>query len=411
MHFSMLLLVASSLAFSPTLHAQGAVFQTPGMPRTAPPAPPETPEDASQTSRFDRAFNPAFSFVVDAALDYAELDGTDEDGFDLSLRILEAGAQAWVDPHAWAYFIAAADEETLNVEEAAVHFTGLGGNSTLRGGRMFLDFGKQMQTHIHELRTFERPLVLRTFLGEEVPGDGLQWDCWSALGDAGALRWSVGAFASLLPEIEDDGTAAVASVADRKEGEDLNFSARVTAFADVGEHGVLQGGASARFIPNYELGFSPSGAVATGLDDTVLGLDLTYGLADETGLTRWTFGGEFLFDTGDVGGDIVDVGGDGDPTNDTIAVVDDTRTGWFVFADHALDARRSVGLQYSWTELLDGAGSEAKETEAYYTHLFSEFHRLRFSASSYDSDLGDDAVQFALQYTAVVGAHGHGINW
>lgn len=401
---------AATAALTLPLHAQGAAFQTPGMPRAS-----ALPSDAStgstgQSTRFDAGFNPAFSFVVDALADQVNAKGGD-DGVDLSLRVLELAAQAWVDPKAWAYFIAAADEETVNVEEAAVHYTGLGGNSTLRAGRFFIDFGKQMQTHVHELRTLERPLALRTFLGDEIKGDGVQWDCWTTAGDSGAVRWSLGAFRSLLPEAEDDGTSALPEVADRKSAGDLNFTARVTAFRDVGDNGTLQVGASARMIPDYAFAFSPSGATSEGLDNTVYGVDVTYGWHDDTGLSRWTVGGEFLIDTGDVGADVTDVGGDGDPTNDTLSAVDDTRTGWFAFVDWAWDQNHSVGLQYSSTELTDGAASDANELEAYYTWQLSEFHRLRFAASALESDLDPDAQRFAVQYTAIVGAHGHGVNW
>ena len=400
---------AALAALSLPLHAQEPTFQTPGMPRWSAPK-PAAAGDASQTSRFDAGFNPAFSFVIDTVADQVDADGGD-DGFDLSLRILELSAQAWVDPKAWAYFIAAADEETVNVEEAAVHYTGLGGNSTLRAGRFFVDFGKQMQTHVHELRTLERPLVLRTFLGDEVKGDGLQWDHWTAAGDEGAIRWSIGGFRSLLPEVEDDGTAAVAEVEDRKDFGELNFTARVTAFHDAGENGTLQVGASARWIPEYAFAFSPSGATAEGLDNAVYGLDVTYGWHDDSGVKRWTVGGEFLVSDGDVGADVVDVGLDSDPTNDVLATVDGSRAGWFAFADYAWDANHSAGLQFSSTELTDGAGSDASELEAYCTWHLSEYHRLRIAASSFESDLEPDALRFALQYTAIVGAHGHGVNW
>ena len=111
------------------------------------------------------------------------------------------------------------------------------------------------------------------------------------------------------------------------------------------------------------------------------------------------------------GADVVDVGGDGDPTNDTVSAVNDTRTGWFAYADYAWDQYHSVGLQYSSTELTDGAGSDANEIEAYYTWNLSEFQRIRFAASALESDLDPDAQRFAVQYTAIVGAHGHGVNW
>jgi hypothetical protein len=66
-----------------------------------------------------------------------------------------------------------------------------------------------MQTHLHELRTIDRPLVLRTYLGSEVKGDGVQWDDWTSFGESTAVRWSIGVFGNLLPEAEDDAAGAL----------------------------------------------------------------------------------------------------------------------------------------------------------------------------------------------------------
>lgn len=418
MNFSIGVRSASLLGLAAPLCAQGAAFQTPGMPVYPPSPAPANPsasgQDMSQANRFTSAFNPAFSFVVDGLASYETAEGAGNDGSQLELRTLELGGQAWVDPKAWAYFVAASDGESLNIEEAAVHYTGLGGNSTIRAGRFFVDFGKQMQVHVHELRTIERPLVLRTYLGEEVKGDGLQWDDWTSVGDKSVVRWSIGAFSSLLPEeVEevDPSTSAVQSVDERKRLEDFNFTARVTGFTDVGDNGIFQLGASARFIPSYSFTFEPSGDAHSDLSNTVWGLDATYGWTDDTGLRKWTFGGEFLVDSGDNGASITDVGGDGDPTNDTVNVLDKSVNGWLAFADYAWNAYDSAGLQYSALELPDGNSSDLAEATAYYSHQFSEFHRLRFEASQLDTDTGEDSTRFAIQYTAFVGAHGHGVNW
>jgi hypothetical protein len=409
------LTAATLAALPPAAAAQGAVFQTPGMPSY--PAPPSstTPEDSSQASRFSSVFNPAFSFVVDVVGDYLDSDGSSDDGFDLELRTLELTGQSWVDPNAWAYFVAATDGDELGIEEAAIHYTGLGGNSTIRAGRFFIDFGKQMQTHVHELRTIERPLVLRTYLGEEVKGDGVQWDHWIGVGDSTAVRWSIGVFADLLPEESDDfdpELAAEPSVDDRKDAGDLNFTARLTAFTDVGESGTLQFGTSARLIPDYTLEFEPSGDAASGLSNSVFGLDATYGWANDTGLEHWTLGTEYLFDSGDDGSSILDSGTPADPTDDTIDVFDESVGGYYAFVDYAWSPFQSAGVQYSQAEIADGNGTELSEIELYYTRKFSEYHRLRFDVSSFDSDLEDeDSLRFAIQYTAFVGAHGHGVNW
>jgi hypothetical protein len=388
------------------LFAQGSAFQTPGMPSQVygPPEEGTSQDNSGQASRFSSVFNPAFSFVGDIAGDYRS--GAEEVGWDIQLRVLELGAQAWVDPTAWAYFIAVSDGESLNIEEAALHYKGLGDTHTLRVGKFFLDFGKQMQTHIHELRTLERPLVLREYLGDEVAGTGVQWDHWFSANDTTAVRFSLGAFSSLLPEHgEEEGHEAEAEVAGRKSIGNLNYSARVTGFTDLGTNGTLQLGTSARFVPDFAFVDEEGGGEAGGLDNTVWGLDVTYGWKDETATKSFTAGLEFLVNSGDVGAEL------GAASGDAPLVADGTRTGWLLFADHALDPNNSIGLQISMAELADADKTEAQEIEAYYTRYLSEFHRLRFSISTLDVDGADESFRAAVQYTFFVGAHGHGVNW
>jgi len=389
--------------------AQGPAFQTPGMPIL--PQPPSPTADSGQADRFASVFNPAFSFIVDAVLDHVDADRPAQDGFAAELRTLEIAAQAWVDPDAWAYFTGASEDESLAIEEAAIHYVGLG-RSTFRAGRFFVDFGKQMQTHVHELRTLQRPLVLRAYLGEEVKGDGLQWDHWIPVGDEAALRWSLGAFSSLLPEEAAFPTADVAlEVDERKQAGDLNWTARLTGFRDVGTNGMLQLGASARAIPDYTAVDEADALEQPGLESTVLGLDATYGRVDDSGERRTTFGVETLWSRGDTGFDLDDPDGTPGTGDETLSVLDDTVFGWYAFVDHAWDRFHSAGVQYSTVEIPDAAGSDVSELEVYYTLWFSEFHRLRFVVGAAESDLDGDSLTFAVQYTGIVGAHGHGINW
>lgn len=397
-------------AFTVPLWPQGPVFQTPGTPMI--PRNPSEAAESGQADRFASVFNPAFSFIVDAAADYVDFDQTSDDsGFDADLRVLEAAAQAWVDPNAWAYFVGAADEEELTIEEAAIHYVGLG-KSTIRAGRFFVDFGKQMQIHAHELRTLVRPLVLRAYLGEEVKGDGAQWDHWLPVGDEAALRWSLGVFADLLPEEAEFPSGGVTQEVDeRKDFGDLNFTARVTAFTDVGESGMFQVGASARAIPDYTAVDEANGLTTTGLDNTVYGTDLTYGWTDETGLRRLTLGIEGLLASGDTGFDVTDPDAMPGTGDETLAVLDDSVFGYYGFVDYAWNRYNSAGVQYSAAEIPDAAGSDAAELELYYTRWFSEFHRLRFVVVAIEDDTSEDAFRLALQYTGIVGAHGHGINW
>jgi hypothetical protein len=271
-----------------------------------------------------------------------------------------------------------------------------------------------MQTHVHELRTLERPLVLRTFLGDEVKGDGLQWDCWTTAGDEAAVRWSLGVFGNLLPESADEfdpESDAGQSIEERKGIGDFNFTARVTGFSDVSDNGVLQVGASARVLPSYAFTFEPSGDEVRDLDNTVFGFDVTYGLTNDTGLQSWTFGGEYLISTGDTFAEIGDSGTPADPTDDVVDAASESLNGFYVFADYGWNKFDSVGLQFSLAESPAAGTPDVSETEAYYTHLFSEFHRLRFAVTAADFEDGEDSMRFAIQYTLFAGAHGHGVNW
>lgn len=406
-HVALILSASAPLA----LHAQGSPFQTPGMPAvqgggSAPPAP--SGDASGQVSRFSSEFNPALSFVLDGLLRHVDVDGAD-DGFDLSLRAGELGLTAWVDPRAWAYGIVVFTEDEVALEEGAVQFTGLGAHRVLRAGRFFVDFGKQMQAHEHELRTIERPAVLREYLGAELAGDGVQFDDWHALGDATVMRYSLGVFQSLVREDEEDG-APHAIDAELKDLGELAYTARLTAFTEVGDAGTLQAGASARVLPDY--GFElDNGASATGLSSTVWGIDLTYGWNDDTNTRRFTAGLEWLIDSGENGADVDDQGTPLDPSDDTLDVHDGTVSGYYAFADYAWAPQRSAGIQHSWLELPEAGEPTLAELDLYYTHGLSEYGRLRCGLTFVDAEDGGDGVIAALQYTNVIGAHGHAVNF
>jgi hypothetical protein len=393
---------------APLARAQGPAFQTPGTPVY----PQAEAGDTGQADRFASVFNPAFSFLVDVVGDYVDVDGSSEDsGFDADMRTLEAAAHAWIDPNAWAYFVGATEGEEFAIEEAAIHYVGFG-SSTIRAGRFFVDFGKTMQIHVHELRTLERPLVLRAYLGEEVKGDGVQWDHWMPVGDETALRWSLGAFADLLPEEAAFPSGdVVQEIDDRKDFGELNFTARATGFGDVGTNGTLQLGVSARAIPEYTAVDEVNALEQGGLDSTVYGADVTYGWVDDTGERQVTVGGEVLISSGDTGFDVIDPDTTPGSGDETLAVLDDSVFGYYAFADYAWDRWNSAGAQLSAAEIPDVAESDVSELEVYYTRWLSEFHRLRIVVAAIEDDTSEDAWRIALQYTGIVGAHGHGINW
>jgi hypothetical protein len=376
---------------------------------------------SGQTDRFSTEFNPAIGLVFDVVGDHVDASGgSTDDGFDLELRAGEVTLSAWIDPSLWGYAAVVYADDEGALEEAALQYVGFEDtNLTLRGGRFFVDFGKQMQAHLHDLRTLERPAVLREYLGDELGGDGVQLDGWFVGGERTVMRYSLGVFASLVEGAHDHGGDDVGGEAEpfdgeRKDLDELALTARFTGFTEVGERGTLQLGASARLIPDF--GFEADGSAAPGgsvdgLSNTVLGLDCTWGVTDETATRSWTLGGEALFFTGDIGGDVLDNALVGDPADDTVDVVDDDAVGWYAFVDRAWTLRDSAGIQWSWLELPEDGGPELSEVELYYTRQLSDFQRLRVVAAVSDREDGPDATRFALQWTGFVGPHTHGMNW
>ena len=385
---------------STSLWSQGPGLDSPGQSRYT---------KLGQTTRFSSDFNPALGFALDGFLDYLDTDGG-EDGFDISMRHFELNAAAFIDPNAWAYVVLATEDlGSPEIEEAAVQYTGLEGNTTLRAGRFFVDFGKQMQVHLEELRTLERPLVLREYLGEELGGTGLQIDHWFAAGDATPVRFSIGAFAALLgeghEEEEEEEEEPEAVVPDRKDIDELSITARLTGMTDVGESGVFQLGASLRYVPEFSFEDDGSGLEADELSNMVYGVDATYGWTGDTGLESFALGGEFLVIDGDLSASV------DDPVSPTaLNVVDDSATGFFLFGDYNWNLQSSVGAQFSMADLPEDPNEDASEFDVYYTHHLTEFRRVRFGVTLGDV-AGEDFVRGYVQFTNFFGSHAHGVNW
>lgn len=375
-------------------YAQGPIFQTPGMPIWA---------ASGQVDRFSNQGNPAFGALIDGFGDFVDPGDGGEKGVDLFLRSFEMTLNGRVDPNWYGYAVVVYSDEEVELEEAAVTYAGFDSNTTVRFGRFFTDFGKQMQAHIHDLATPERPGVLSAYLGEELPGVGAQLDHWWPTGDESALRASFAVFGEFeLGEEEGDGPAIEQS--ERQDPEDLSLSARVTQFMDAGDRGVFQWGASARRVGDFQFVDEGSGMAATGLSNTVFGVDLTYGVDSTDGLSGWTFGLESLLAAGDLAAAF-------DPGSGDLLVNDDSAVGHYLWAERRMDVTNTVGVLLSSYERLEGDNPLTTEVTAYYTRYFSEFSRLRFALSHADNEGAEDSTRALVQLTTFFGPHAHGVNW
>ena len=392
-------LLVGPLLLTGVAAAQGPVFQSPGM------SPYST---LGQTTRFSTDFNPSLGFVIDAFADYLDADNGD-DGFEAEIRVLEFTAAAFVDPNSWAYVAISTDDlEGLSVEEAALEYIGFAGNTSLTIGRFFVDFGKQMQEHVEELRTIERPLVLREYLGEELGATGLEFNHWFSANEATPIRFSLGVFASLLEEghhdDEEEEAEVRGEVPDRKDIDELSFTSRITGLTDVGEHGTLQLGASARYVPEFTFEFQ--GLEQDGLSNTVYGADIAYLWASESGPERFLLGGEWLTIDGDLSGQVDDPNA---PT--TLSVIDDSANGYYAYGDYQWSEKMSAGVNYSWIESVENPDDTASELDFYVTRRSTALRRIRLGVTLADSDAFGDSTRVFLQFTNFFGSYTHGINW
>ncbi|MBL6722345.1 MAG: hypothetical protein ISQ08_13125 [Planctomycetes bacterium] len=390
------------------------LLKSPGMPRIY----------WGQTTRFTSAWNPAAGVAFDGSLSFGD-DG-EEDGFALDLNVAELTLQGAIAPDWWGNFALETNSEEVELTESALFYMGLAERTSLRAGKFFIDFGKQMQVHVHDLMTPQRPAVLREYLGTEVPGTGFQLDHWSPIGDETAFRFSLGLFGEMEQHghgflFGDDGHGHGGEGGDevevhlenRRALQDLIVTARATAMTDAGDNGVLQVGASYRSMPDFGFeakGRTDAGAAydfdADGLDSSVLGLDLTYGWNSLDGTRGWTTGAEFLRAEGALAAEL------DDPNSPTaLQVFDGSVQGWFAYADHAWNQQNSVGVMVSAFEHLEDERPEDTELTLYWTHFPTEFARIRFAAVHMDREEGEDAQALMIQLTGYIGAHGHPYNW
>lgn len=375
--------------------AQSPTFQTPGMPNWA---------ASGQIDRFSSDFNPAIGALVDGFGDYVMTDEDDGEGLDLFLRSFEMTVNGRIDPNWYGYAVVVYSDEEVELEEAAVTYAGFEGNTTLRFGRFFVDFGKQMQAHIHDLPYPDRPGVLAEYLGEELPGVGAQVDHWWTTGESSALRASLGIFSEFELGGHGEEGSGEPSVAQPERGDanDLGLTGRITQFMDAGKTGVFQWGASARHIGAYSAEDEASGASIEGLSTTTFGLDATYGFDSDDGLSGWTFGTEYLLATGDIGAEFDGVGA---------SVLSGDRGGYYAWAERRVNPQNAYGLLVSSFEHLESAPTDEIQITGYYTHFFSEFARLRFAVSHADIEEAEDSTRFLVQLTTFFGPHAHGVNW
>ena len=343
---------------------------------------------------------PVLAAVVDLLADVSDPDAG-EHGFDAELRSFEAQVSGALAPNWWAYAVAVADAEDVELEEAALHWSGIDDATTLRLGRFFVDFGEQMRLHVHELPYVDRPGVLAEYLGDELIGVGAEFERVWSLTSRGRLRTVVGAFTDFDGgHAEEDGGVAV-ELADRRGLGDLVFTARVAPTFDVGADSELHFGASARHLADFAFVDEANALEAPEASNTVIGGDVRFssGVRDTT--SGWSIGGEYLIALGDVGAE-PDVG------LTLLEVFDERVAGFHVWGERRFGRVNAVGALVGSFEHPEPGTPRDAEYALFFTRRVAEPVRLRVQVSQFDSEEASDELRVALQLTAYLGSHVHG---
>lgn len=365
--------------------------------------------DSGQTSIFDSTFNPAISLIGDFVLSATDQSDNFESQNQFTLRDVELGVVGRVDPLLSYQLYVHFSEGDIELEEAYVLADNwLPGNFSLKAGRFNADFGKLAPVHDHDLPFVDKPQVLQEYLGGSLRGTGLELHHNFSVGEATLLRWSVG----VLNDLGGDGHAIFGPSAGHghdhdEEGaepfgdrdlENFGFTGRVSALTEVGDDATFQVGASVAHAPEarsfYEVGMA---TVGLDLKRTVVGVDLTFKSIDPQRGNGFTVGVEGLRS-------IMEASDDG------VTITNTGANGFYGYVEYSHNTRWSFGISGGQFEHAEDSAEDSTDVGVFATHRINEFNRLRLEARQFD-DPGEDFYGVMLQWTVILGSHGHGIDW
>jgi len=373
--------------------------------------------DFSQTTLFDNTFNPALSLSADFIFAVSDKDDTFETLDQFRLRSVELGVFGRVDPHVAYFAVVHFDDGDVELEEAyGLWDEGMPDTFSLKGGRYNIDFGKVSPIHEHDLPFVDKPQVIQEYLGGALRGTGLELHHWFPVGDTNLIRWSAGivnaldgdshpVFGPLAGEEHHHGDEEGAEPFGERDAENFAFTGRVTALFELSDETTLQIGGSAAWSPEdrafYEL--MSGSVVVEDLERLVLGGDVTLDWADPTSGESLVFSGEFLWSRADFAEE--DDAGGAPMTMRNVSSI-----GFYAYAEWAFNRHWSIGASGGWFEHAEESSHSSWDIGAFVTWRIDEYNRLRLEGRHFD-DPDEDYWGLMLQWTVILGSHGHGLGW
>src|SRR5262245_16270987 len=343
------------------------------------------PQLAAANKTFPSQFNPAIGLILDSAFSHRQHEGNNFD-----FRAAELGISASVDPFVRGYAILSGSPDGFEVEEAALVTTSLPYNLTVKGGRVFADFGRLSKFHDHDLPFVNRPVVLDRFVGGESRGDGVEVSYLLPIEQY--ITLTAGMYNKLGAENDRVSDAVPRGISE------FTYLGRAATFISLSDAHSLDVGVSYAYTPKVDSEQKAKRHLA--------GIDITYSFVplSQAGYRGLVWGTEVLFNR-----ENRPIGGF--PTDPTLPPPTDVRHrnawGLYSYLEARLTRRFYPGFLFDFAQDIDGAVGDTKAYSPYLTFWPSEFQRLRLQYTYLDAP-GNHENQFFLQWTAILGSHVHG---
>lgn len=369
-----------------------------GEPRAAAPA-----QQPGQGGPANPRLLPDISLVGDFIADASSKGSTQEGGERFSVREIELGLQAAVDPYfRGVVYLGVSDLEGIGIEQAYLTATSLPWGLEVWLGRFLMPTGKQNTTHRHDLHTVDYPYVLQRFFGPEgLKGTGVY---------ASRIFAPLGFYQEVIvTAVERFGEAPegleTLEPINRKLG-GLGYSARLRNYWDLSE------------AANVELSFSGitgkreqpvvggEASLATAARQSVVGADVTYRWRPlQQGLYRsFIFQAEFMRQLNERDPRLGLPDGV-PPAGFAYGGPDRDFSGAYVFARYQLTRRGHLGARFDTFQDEAAAGRTSTAASGYLEWFPSEFSKLVASYERYSPAEGSATNRILLQATFALGPH------
>ncbi|MEE8486697.1 MAG: hypothetical protein V3S56_00915 [Gemmatimonadota bacterium] len=317
--------------------------------------------------------NPEISVTGDMRLQ-GRSPGPQTDLFDM--REFEFSFQAALDPYASTKVFLTWEDDSLDLEEGYVYWSGLPGNLRVDVGRMRQQLGELNRTHLHALPQTEYPLVIQSYFGEE----GL-------IGDGARVYWMApfeglgGAVHEIYGEVTVGGNEILFDGGNRP-----SFLGHLNNFWQLGSASFFQLGLTGLYGQNPD----------EDLVSRVFGADARF---------TWRPPGRELYRSFTLRGEVYGA-------RQHVDGIGDTRWGWYLGAEYQLGRSWFAGARYDRVEPLDGPTDShdwqfvpsLSWYESEWVHLRAEWQHL---SSAIDDGSRNASDLFLVQVVWAVGPHKH----